>query len=76
MIAQGSCCAAVVDYNVRAGFGLSFYEQVRRGNPQLLYVLMSAELRVALSDPQFRFLRKPFQADELSSLFRSLSCSG
>lgn len=73
-IAQHSCCAAVVDY--RAGFGLSLYEQARRCNPQLLYILTSSDLRVALSDPLFRFLRKPFQADELSSLLRSIAPVG
>ncbi len=72
-LSRGYCTAAIVEYNLPGGTGLALYEEVRRFDSSMPFILMSADLRVALSDPHFRYLRKPFDRGELSSLLRQIA---
>lgn len=68
-----SCSVVIVEHQLPYKSGLAIYDGLRQHDAAVVFILMSSDLRVALSDPNFRYLRKPFSREELSALLLSIT---
>jgi len=65
LLAAHDLSAIVAEYHLPCGSGLVLYEEARRRQPKVPFVLMCGGMRVCLDDPRFCFLEKPFNLQVL-----------
>jgi DNA-binding NtrC family response regulator len=75
LLSQQDFIAVVAEYHLTGGTGLSLYQESRRRCATLPFILMCGGASVALPDPYFRFLSKPFSIWDLTSALETMIAS-
>ena len=67
LLAEHPFAAIVAENELTGGSGLALYDEVRRTQPALPFILMCGGIQVGRDDARFRSFAKPFRVTEMAT---------